>query len=68
MSAHGGNIIGGRYEIVGDGPIAIQGQEGCKDPRCTRTYPEGKCIGYHCPTCGKPCSMMGHAACQEDAS
>lgn len=60
-----GDLIDGRYEIVSDGPIAIMGVKGCEDPRCTRL--KGKCIGYHCPICGKPCSMMGHPKCQEAA-
>lgn len=65
-----GDIIegreGGRFEIVGDGPVAIMGQDGCTDVRCTRL--NGKCVGYHCPKCGQPCSMMGHRACQEPAA
>jgi hypothetical protein len=48
--------------------VAAQGLEGCTDPRCRRVGSDytadppklGVCVGYHCPTCGEPCSMMGH--------
>lgn len=56
----------GGYEL---GPmVAVQGKEGCTDPRCTRmrdreTGEWGVCIGWHCPRCGEPCSMMGHRNC-----
>lgn len=43
--------------------------EECTNPRCTRMGGDwtkgdfGRCIGYHCPRCGEPCSFMGHSAC-----
>lgn len=40
--------------------VAVQGKEGCQDPRCSRDGNPNRCRGYHCPRCGKPCSMMGH--------
>jgi hypothetical protein len=49
--------------------IAYQGKEGCRDPRCRRMItPDGEvgsCMGYHCPKCDGPCSMMGHKVCPE---
>lgn len=44
--------------------IAVQGKEGCQDPRCSRDSFD-RCRGYHCPECGKPCSMMGHRVCPD---
>lgn len=48
--------------------LAVEGREGCTDPRCRRMfYPDGSigpCMGYHCPRCGEPCSMMGHQKCR----
>lgn len=63
-----GEIIGGRYKVVGNGPIAIIGKDGCHDPRCRRVMGEDGCRGYHCPHCDQPCSMMGHAKCIEAAN
>ena len=65
-----GDIItgdNGRTFKVG-GLVAVQGVEDCTSPMCrrvgadyTKTPPDiGRCAGYHCPTCGEPCSMMGH--------
>lgn len=60
-------------EIVGDdgqhfvlGPlVAVQGQVDCTNLECRRRFapgdpPGGVCVGYHCPKCGAPTSMMGH--------
>ena len=33
----------------------------CDNPSCTRY--NGRCIGYHCPRCGAPCSSHGHFNC-----
>lgn len=33
----------------------------CQNPACTRE--DGRCIGYHCPGCGKPSTVMGHPEC-----
>jgi hypothetical protein len=33
----------------------------CRNPSCTRE--DGVCIGYHCPHCGKPSTVMGHPDC-----
>ncbi len=49
-------ILDGRWKI-GE-TVSVQGAEGCQDPRCSRIG--GQCVGYHCPYCGEPCSMMGH--------
>jgi hypothetical protein len=51
--------------------LAYQGKEDCVDPLCTRRMgPDGEiipgCIGWHCPVCHKPCSMMGHAGCSPE--
>lgn len=46
------------YTMIG--PVAIQGMEGCQDPRCRRAPGASGCMGYHCPYCGAACSMMGH--------
>lgn len=60
-----------KYEL---GPLlAIQGKDGCDSPFCTRMVRQiaegewelGPCMGYHCPYCGEPCSMMGHKKCLE---
>lgn len=58
------------YEI---GPmLAYQGKEGCQSPLCRRfaqrnddgSFDVGPCLGYHCPICHEPSSMMGHNECQ----
>lgn len=66
-----GDVIEGddgkRWQI--GGLIAVQGVDECTSPMCrrvgadyTKTPPDiGRCAGYHCPKCGQPCSMMGHA-------
>lgn len=63
----------GDYEL---GPLlAVEGKEGCTSSRCRRmvehhddgTYTLGPCMGWHCPVCGEPCSMMGHSGCHPDA-
>lgn len=68
MSLESGDVVTGedghRFEIVG--LVAIQGLEGCQSPRCTRLGCDwangdlGQCVGYHCPDCLEPTSMMGH--------
>lgn len=61
---------GGKKYVVGE-QLSYKGQEDCQDPRCTRmggtglkledgSFDMGVCIGWHCPRCGEPCSMMGH--------
>lgn len=45
-------------------PIAYQGDDDCTNMTCSRR--DGKCVGYHCPTCGAPCSMMGHKCPERD--
>ena len=55
------DYIDQRYEL---GPcVAVQGKEGCEHPQCTRMRGASSCMGYHCPHCGEPCSMMGHRDC-----
>lgn len=44
------------------------GVEGCTSPKCRRSGPDGVCMGYHCPKCGEPCSMMGHGNCEVSAA
>ena len=56
--------IDGRWKLGEH--IATQGKEGCRDPRCRRNGATGECMGWHCPKCGEPCSMMGHK-CEEQA-
>ena len=54
------------YEFIGQ--LAYQGKQGCTDARCRRvlihnedgTRTVGECLGWHCPYCDEPCSMMGH--------
>ncbi len=46
--------------------LAVEGKDGCQDPRCRRVMGEPGCRGWHCPTCGEPCSSQGHR-CQESA-
>lgn len=50
---------GGEFEVRE--LVAVMGREGCEDVTCTRI--NGKCAGYHCPHCHKPCSMLGHPNC-----
>lgn len=38
----------------------------CTDERCTRI--DGRCVGYHCDHCGKPCGMYGHERCRSATS
>jgi len=47
----------GNTWVVGD-LLATQGQEGCRDVRCSRIG--GRCVGWHCPHCGEPTSSQGH--------
>lgn len=55
--------------------VAIQGDAECTSRMCrrmgsdyTKNPPDiGRCVGYHCPKCGEPCSMMGHG-CQDTAA
>lgn len=52
-----GDVIGGRWEIVSDGPVAIQiyGRgPACRSAQCGGGH-------YHCPRCGAVTSMFGHA-------
>lgn len=60
------------YEFVA--LLAYQGKEGCQNVRCTHMLGRDEngeltfgpsCLGYHCPVCHEPCSMMGHPACHE---
>jgi hypothetical protein len=48
-----------RYEVGRQ--LAYRGKAGCTDVMCTRGpgWPE-TCYGWHCPTCHRPTSMMGH--------
>lgn len=46
-----------RTWVEGD-VLATQGKIDCRDVRCTRR--DGKCVGWHCPHCGQPCSSQGH--------
>lgn len=60
MTLEPGDIVGNRWEVL-TGPIAYQGKEGCRDPRCTRHRDvEDRCFGYHCPHCEGSTSMYGH--------
>ena len=58
-----GGVVAGRFLIEPGGPVAVQGAEGCRDPRCTQPIPRDEhtsCMGYHCGRCGEPSSMCGH--------
>lgn len=63
-------MVKGNFEI---GPmLAYQGKDGCESTLCRRmvkrsddgSFLIGPCLGYHCPICDEPCSMMGHSECQ----
>jgi len=51
-------------------PEAVHPQPTVAEPihtgGCTRVYdgtvPGGRCVGYHCPVCGLPCSSQGHGS------
>jgi hypothetical protein len=51
--------------------LAYQGKKDCTDPRCRGLGgPEGRmpgCLGWHCPRCHAPVSMMGHT-CSTNAA
>lgn len=58
--------------VIAEGPVAVQGVQGCTSWECTRrgsyqredgTWDPGECMGYHCATCGQPSSMVGHRNC-----
>lgn len=65
----------GRFEVISDGPVAVKGWPDCTSPRCTRRNftvdPDtgivdvGDCVGWHCPRCGEPTSMLGHECAGE---
>lgn len=51
-----------------EGPLAVRGWPGCESTTCTNLLRRdpgtgeyvGECVGWHCPRCGEPTSMMGH--------
>lgn len=51
-----GDVIGGRFEVTSDGPIAtwVVG----RDARCGGSH-------YHCTRCGAVTSMVGHPSSLE---
>lgn len=51
----------GRTFVIGE-LLATSGPEDCQDARCSRL--DGRCVGYHCPRCGEPCSSQGHGLCK----
>ena len=58
----------GKEYVIGE-QLAYRGREDCDSPFCTRmgfsydpegNFVQGVCVGWHCPRCDEPCSMMGH--------
>lgn len=58
-----GRWVGGKF--VPDGPlIAVRGKLDCMSLECTRMGGTGindigRCIGWHCGTCGEPADAQG---------
>jgi hypothetical protein len=44
-------------ELVVGEQLAYQG---CGDPGPLCSQIDGRCVGWHCPHCGAPCSSQGH--------
>lgn len=58
MTFEPGRIIGDRFQVVSDGPVAvwiIGRDEKCKSVECGGSH-------YHCTRCGAVTSMCGHDA------